>query len=351
VIIFTGNSDAVSFTDEGSPDTRITGDKVSIEGQVNRNLSLDWYYRIIQLFPDVQGELKSKEVADRFNNLPNEIRTVIWTGMRRVKIHIVDPRSHQHRINNIVRQVWKDDHAPQLLAQLEKEGNPHAKQMLSFLRDMVADSILQDSTAIRVQSLGRAFLDPFGLSEPPESLGSLFVRFPKPSQPLVSTQDFRKPKRLIQDVTSWSAKSAVAFHSALEAGTSTHDLFDRARFVDGDVLRRKMAAQLLPVHAFDDGNQKHLNLLDEKRSQVFRELAAHDHVYGLIVKRPSIVPVESRESFYVQAADIAVGIACQIYAREGLIGVLDRFEYVTYNGARVSRSDAEEEMRRLQSLD
>lgn len=53
------------------------------------------------------------------------------------------------------------------------------------------------------------------------------------------------------------------------------------------------------------------------------------------------------------------GLRCQfeqaapshIYARQGLIGVADRFEYVTYNGARVSRADAEEEMRRLEIID
>jgi len=123
------------------------------------------------------------------------------------------------------------------------------------------------------------------------------------------------------------------------------------RFPDGDFLRRKMAAELLPVHAFDAGNQKQLDLLDEKRSEVFRELAAHDHVYGLMRKRPGIVPVESRESFYVQAADIAAGIASQIYAAHGLIGVVEKFEYTTYNGVRVSRSDAEEEMRKLSVID
>jgi hypothetical protein len=112
-----------------------------------------------------------------------------------------------------------------------------------------------------------------------------------------------------------------------------------------------MAQQLLPVHAFDDGNQKQLDLLDEKRSAVFRELAAHDHIYGLARNRPGMVPVESRESFYVQAADIAAGIASHIYATQGLIGVVEKFEYVTYNGVRVSRSDAEEEMRKLKVID
>lgn len=351
MFIFTGNDEAVSFTDEGSPDTRITGDKVCVNGQVNRDLSLDWFYRVIQFFPDVQGELKSKEVAERFKNFPTEARTAIWTGMRRVKIHIVDPRPHRVRIDNILRRTWKNDQAPQLVAQGTKEGLPYAKYISALLRDMVADSILQDSTAMRVQFLGRAFLDPFGLGGPPGPLKP-FMRFPKPSVPLISTADFKKPKSLIRDATSWSAKSSVAFHSALDAATfPIDDPYGSYRYVDGDVLRRRMASELLPVHAFDAGNQKHLDLLDEKRSEVLQELAAHDRVYGLLTKRPGIVAVESRESFYVQAADIAAGITSQIYAAEGLVGVVDRFEYVTYNGVRVSRSDAEEEMRRLGTIE
>jgi hypothetical protein len=258
---------------------------------------------------------------------------------------------HRIRIDNILRRTWKNDQAPQLVAQGTKEGLPYAKYISALLRDMVADSILQDSTAMRVQFLGRAFLDPFGLGGPPEPLKP-FMRFPKPSVPLISTADFKKPKSLIRDATSWSAKSSAAFHSALDAATfPIDDPYGSYRYVDGDVLRRRMASELLPVHAFDAGNQKHLDLLDEKRSEVLQELAAHDRVYGLLTKRPGIVPVESRESFYVQAADIAAGIASQIYGAEGLVGVVDRFEYVTYNGVRVSRSDAEEEMRRLGTIE
>jgi hypothetical protein len=52
-----------------------------IDDQVNRDLSLDWYYKIIQFFPDVQGELKSKEVAERFKNFPAAARSVIWAGL------------------------------------------------------------------------------------------------------------------------------------------------------------------------------------------------------------------------------------------------------------------------------
>ena len=87
------------------------------------------------------------------------------------------------------------------------------------------------------------------------------------------------------------------------------------------------------------------------QSSLFQELVAHDDVYGLIIRRPGIIPVESKESFYIQAADIAAGIASHIYASEGLIGVVERFEYVTYNGVRLSRSDAEQEMKKLEVVE
>jgi hypothetical protein len=253
VLIFTGNDEAVSFTDEGSPDTRITGEKVCINGQVNRDLSLDWYYKIIQFFSDARGELKSKEVAERFKNFPASARSVIWAGMGRVKIHIVDPRSHRHRINNILRSAWKNDHAPELLAQGEREGLPHAKYISAQLRDMVADSILQDSAAARVQFIGRVFLDPFVTIPLGDGLRPLFGGTLRPSEPLISTGDFRKPKSLIRDVTSWSAKSSAAFHAALDAAMAPDDDALGMHFNDGDFVRRKMAAQLMPVHAFDDG--------------------------------------------------------------------------------------------------
>jgi hypothetical protein len=352
VIILSGNNEAVSFTDEGSPDSRITGDKVCVNGQVDRSLPLDWYYKIIQFFPDVQDELKSREVAERFKNFPAATQSAIWAGMGRVKVHIVDPRSHRHRVNNILRKVWKNDQAPQLLAQQEKEGLPHAKYLSVRLKHMVADFILRDSTAVRVQFLGQVFRDPFGPIRLNESLPLFFGGSRRPSQPLISTEDFRKPKSLIRDVTSWAAKASAAFHAALDTATAPgDDAFAMTRYATGEVFRRKMAAQLLPVHAFDQGNQAQLDLLDEKRNAVFQELAEQDHVYGLMRRRPRIVPVESRESYYVQAADIAAGFASQIYAAHGLIGVLEEFEYVTYNGIRVSRSDAEEEMRRLEVID
>lgn len=55
--------------------------------------------------------------------------------------------------------------------------------------------------------------------------------------------------------------------------------------------------------------------------------------------------VDSRESFYIQAADIAAGIARYLYEIGGIQEVASRFDYVTLNGRRVCQDDASEVMR------
>jgi hypothetical protein len=354
LVITAGKEEAISFTDEGSPDTHLTGnDKVCVDAQVDRSLSLDWYYKIIRWFPDAPGELKSSVVVARLKNFPSEVRSAIWTGLRRVKIHIVDPRCHRRRFENMLRETWRSKDAPQTLDRMAREGLPHARFISEQLRDMVADSILHDSTAMRVQSLGRALADPFLGSVRASDLPPCMVEPEVPSKPLVAVSDFKKRKGLIRDVTSWSAKSSAAFHSALDAGSEAFDGEDATAYYANfeNVVQRRMAQELLSVHAFDEGNQRHLDLLDDARQSVIKELAARDYHHGLIIPQPGFVATESRESYYVQAADIAAGMASDLYAHEGLIGIVDRWEYVTYNGARVSRTDAEEEMRKLRSFD
>jgi hypothetical protein len=72
------------------------------------------------------------------------------------------------------------------------------------------------------------------------------------------------------------------------------------------------------------------------RESILNQFAREDVWCGLIVRRPGLVTVESTESHYAQAADIAVGIASDIYANKGLVAVVSHFEYATFNGNRVS---------------
>ncbi len=57
----------------------------------------------------------------------------------------------------------------------------------------------------------------------------------------------------------------------------------------------------------------------------------------------------SQNSYHVQAADIAAGIASKLIETEGMAAVASKFECVTYNGERVSVVGIEEEIKRLGS--
>ncbi len=345
MIIFDGNGDAISFNDETSPDTRYTGlTKVHINGQFNRGLALEWFYKLLALFPDIPGELKSAVVVSKFKDLSPEIRNTIWSGLSSVRIHIVDPRPNYRRGDDLLREIWKDEGAPEMLRQMAEKGVSGARSLLARLREIVAESILKDSTAVRVQELGRALVDPFG----PVELDELpfFNADKEHLKPPITVRHFGKPTNIVGDVSSWSAKSSAAFQSALDAATIPEDFDEMSyRFGFERILIRRMMNELRRTHAFDKGNERHIKLLESTRRSMIDDLAAHARAFRLVT-RPGFVEVESRESYYIQAADFAAGIASDIYASQTLVGVVKHFEYVTYNGVRVSLADAEEEMRR-----
>jgi hypothetical protein len=304
VIILDGSGEAISFNDEGSPQAHRTGNtKVHIDAQVNRALSLDWFYKLLALFPDIAGELKSAIIVAKFKELATETRDRIWRSLHRVRIHIVDPRPHYRRIDNIIRQSWRNPAAPEKLRQMAIDGSHAARWMVARMREMVADSVLTDSTAIRVQSLGHALADPFFGMTMPDSL-SFLVRSKHESAPLITLEDFGRSgdRDVVRNVASWSAKASAAFHAALDAAwTPDQDDAITYRFDFGRSVRNRISQELLPPHAFDKGNRPHIDLLEQSRQSLIDELSANERFYEVIGKRPGFVEVESKESYYVHS--------------------------------------------------
>jgi len=67
-----------------------------------------------------------------------------------------------------------------------------------------------------------------------------------------------------------------------------------------------------------------------------------DPLFGLRPINPKpLEPVDSGDSFFVQAADIAAGIVTALWNRSTLAEVVRTFDYVTYNGRRIGESEAE----------
>jgi hypothetical protein len=159
-LLASGDEDAVSFSDDSSPDSRMTsGHRVSITGQVIRERSLNWYYDLLKYFPDVPGELKSESVVARFTSMPLGTRDEIWSQLRHVRIHIVDPRPYRDQTENLLRESWHDKHAPVFLQRAVADGQPWAKRLARLIAEIVAESIVQDSPATRVLEFSRVIRD------------------------------------------------------------------------------------------------------------------------------------------------------------------------------------------------
>ena len=309
---------------------------------MDRCSSLDWYYQLISFFPDIAGELKSAIIVAHFRSLPSETQIRIWRDLSLVKIHIVDPRPHFVRIRNMVLQSLNRPDALELVEVMEMQDQPCPKSLGDYLRETIAERILNESTAMRLQSLSQILNDPFA-----GAFDSKLSWPQKPEPKLVVTLDaFGNRRDIVRQATSWSAKSSAAFHSALDTCFSDDDATDR--FFIGQPYLMRMAEKLRPTHAFDIGNRPHIELLESARDALIDEIANHSRICRLIQGK-GFVEVDSKGSYYGQAADFAAGIASDLYATEGLTGVVLRFEHVSYNGGRVSLADAEEEMK-LQNM-
>jgi hypothetical protein len=270
----------------------------------------------------------------QFCNLRSDEKALIWAGLSKVHIHIVDPKPHIERANDILRNSWRRPDAPELLARMRAAGVQGAERLHRQLVKYTASSILRDSTAVRLSSLARVIADPFVIE---------FRAYESPDP--IDIDDFGPETRsLIRSATGWAAKSAATFDSALQCIEEMDDQIESYRFSPDGLIRRRMESRILKTHAFDEGNQRHMDLLETARSSILKTLAAPDFFYRY--EAPSRYrQIKSHESSFIQAADVAAGFATRLMETDGLIGIVSKFEYVTYNGVRSSRSDAEERMR------
>jgi len=341
MIILPGDADALSFNDDTSVDGRLShGPKIAVNAQVMQESDLDWYFRLLLLCPNMPGEIKTSSVWEQFRLLSPDEKEPIWKGLSKVRIHIVDPRPYVERSKELLRRSWRRQDAPELLDKMRAEGVYGAKKISADLARFTADSILRDSTAVRVNDFGRV-LGPILLPHP-------FVNqlHNDAGQP-ISVDDFPdKPRSIIRSVAAWSAKSAAAFESALHCIEDMEEEIEKYRYFPEQLIKRRMESRVLGQHAFDEGNQRHIKLLEDARSSILETLSSFESWNLLLDRRPSYPQFDSRESLFGQAADIAAGIATHVMEAYGLVGVVTQFEYVTYNGVRLCRQDAEEEMRR-----
>jgi hypothetical protein len=344
MIIQPGPENAVTFTDDTSPNLQNEPERrVSIHAQVVRSDELGWFFEILSLYRDIAGELKSDKVLANFPNLPKSKQGYIWEGLKNVRIHVVDTLPYHAPWAKDLKEIAGRDDAMDMLKDRARKGEDSAKQLLKFMDEFMTKMVVDCSPAKQFMAMASF------MRYRPGSLGwyrfnahnardmdSMFdISLDSLSPDVFITKNRSEVGRSVK----WTSKSAPVFTYAMD------NLFEQGWYGDSFYHQLKVFRSLKPSHAFDKGDDKAVLWIDRSRQEVVNILAPQVTLYLPKGLNPLYGDVSSDQSFFTQASDIAAGFARQLYEQEGIVSLSGRFEYVTFNGVRISRSDAEETMR------
>lgn len=325
-------SEAESFTDETSRKSQNKAmGRVSIHGQFGRYDSLHWLKELRSYYPDVQGELKSTRVAETYDRMPWTLRRIVSPGIRRVRIHVVDTFAYEAESKQLIREIYKKQTGYQIATHRAKENDEFAKFLLKRMEDFVAEAILLDSPAQRLErNIKRQRNSGYGYG--------MYAPELRRQQLSVDLKPFRKKsKSQIGVAAAWVSKSGSVFSDALE----------RTGYgFRGEHETRQLVSEILyKSHAFDEGDDASIEWLEEQR-----EFFTSYQACGWLNPRPFYGKVDSRFSERIQAADIAAGIAERIYDKYHIPGLLDQFDYITFNGERLTESNHSDRIERWRRI-
>jgi hypothetical protein len=334
MVLTAGSPDALSFTDDTSLPN--VGAKVSIHAQVIRELPLDWYYALLRRAPSHTGELKSTVIVEVFFTLPESERRRVLGTLKAVRIHVTDPRPYTHDVDELLSDIVPGGDVHGFIERLDRAQQQVAE---NARRNLIARRMLRDAPPQQIKLKHLLWEYQAGLRISTSQRGrfidtELMPYFEPPAPEEFDLAPFeRGQKNAVNVLSAFLSKSESVFCEA-------RDRMDK--FIEsGTQSPLSVAVELSTIlsesHAFDKGDTREVKWIDGERHGVVRSIDR----YEMVPYRPAeLSEVDSRGSFLGQAADFAVGIAREIWSRHSLPHLVDTYDYVTYNGRRISESEA-----------
>lgn len=332
--------EAVSFTDGTSanfpPDQRRS---VIIEGTMPRDGDLSWYYILLQRYSHVPGELKSEIILKDFHTQPLGIQQAVWAGMKYVLIHITDVLPHlKAAVTSVERRTHKDWYNT-LQKRKDKEAVKFFKHLDGLVNDYIAGCLQRQSSASRFVNLVPLLESPYSLRRylPQSEMGwrRIDVDFSGAVDP-------EKPRRTVLNIAKWSTRGDAIF------ATATRDIFENPSY--GYFGMKEQAFRVISQsYAFDEGDHPSIGWMNLAREISIEALFPYEGQWrNQFLKQ--LHEVKSKKSYFTQIGDIAAKFASTIYEHHGLIEVARKFEFVTFNGERISENVATEKVRKWRQL-
>ena len=298
MILTPGSSDALSFTDDTSLPN--AGVRVSIDAQILRGHSLDWFYRLLLRLPDDgSGELKSGIAAKVFFTIPEYERRAVLQTLKHVRIHVTDPRPYTYDVDDVLSEIIREDVAV-FIDRLDKARRQVAERER---RKMIARRMLRDAPPHRITSMYLAYEYAKGLRirnnphlPPVDDELSPYPERQETPKDFDFTSFERGNKNMVNVLSGFLSKSQSVFSETVDGIESTIEGGDCPVSLFG------LLSKLSGSHAFDKGDTQKIHWIDTQRRDV---MARIDWRKMYPVQPGQLYELDSKESFCVQAADFA----------------------------------------------
>ena len=318
---------------------------MSIHAEVIPEYPLDWFTFLRNRAPASGLEIKSSRIIDLFFGLTEHDRRRVITTLKSVRIHITDPRLYTNEIDEALADIIPGREVAGFIARLD-----HAVRQTveTERRRMIARRMFRDSPSEQIKLKHRVFEYSTGMRINEALIPDDMLPFIRREAP----KDFdfepfeRSKKNMVNVLSPTLSKSESVF---ADAADKMDEIVE-----SGSQSVMLVAAQLAKIlsnpHAFDIGDHQELEWIDSERDDVISQVTRGTY-FGLRKPQP-LVELESTNCVPLQAADFAAGIAREIWYRNSLPHLVRVFEYVKYNGKRISEADAngtEAKLRKLPS--
>jgi hypothetical protein len=86
---------------------------------------------------------------------------------------------------------------------------------------------------------------------------------------------------------------------------------------------------------FDEGHSQSITIIKNILDILIRAFKYQIFYDSTPVSPPKIIELDSKKDIRIQAADVAAGIARNIYETKGIKGLKERFNYIIFNGRKI----------------
>jgi hypothetical protein len=318
---------AASFTDDTSlPDVPF----VSIHAQVLAEAcDLGWFDLMRSMSGAAPGAEFKKAAIEHFFSQAFSVQLSLLNKIgSQARIHIVDPRPHISGLGSAIRK-WLPNGVDLLrFCRKLEDSTAHLEGVRELFNDGIAHSVLFRSPAQQYLITHRAMEYSSGTRINPY-LGPKDCGFQvqEPEWLSADVEPFRKKRsNIIGQVADYVSASASVFTPAT----------DELSAGDSPAQRWGASNALCDSHAFDEGDRQQLERLEDQRDEDVRKTMPPFYA----IRPQPLTTITSNSSLHVQAADIAAGIARELWSRFDLVQVARHFHYVTYNSVRLTVGDA-----------